>query len=300
MDYEKLSKMISGKTAFNVPMKNHTSLLIGGPAKILVLPKNQDDLKCLLNFAKKNSVQFVVIGNGTKLLVGDMGIDGIVIKMCGCFDDVQIQGTTATTGAGCLLPRASKLAADQGLSGLEFAVGIPGTIGGGIVMNAGAHGSSISDILTSVTVMDSDGRVHNYSREEIDFGYRRSGFQDGGSVILRADLDLKKSNMKEIQERMRQYAQWRKMNQPLEWPNAGSIFKNPSDISAGKLIDMAGLKTMRVGGAKISERHANFIINSGTATASDVLNLMLIIEEKVRQKSGVKLETDIRLLGQFK
>jgi UDP-N-acetylmuramate dehydrogenase len=300
MDYEKLSRMINGKIVFNEPMKNHTSLLIGGPAKIMVFPRNEDDLKCLLHFANKNGIQFVVVGNGTKLLVGDKGIDGIVVKMCGCFDDVQVKGATMTAGAGCLLPRVSKLAADQGLSGLEFAIGIPGTVGGGVFMNAGAHGSSISEILASVTAMGSDGKIYDFSREEVDYGFRRSSFQNSDLVILRANLNLKKSNPEVIKEKMQQYAQWRKTNQPLEWPNAGCVFKNPSDMSAGKLIDMAGLKGMRIGDARISEKHANFILNTGNATASDVLTLMSIIEEKIRQNSGIKLETEIRLLGQFK
>jgi len=293
-----LLKVIKGEIFFNEPMKNHTSLCIGGPAEVLVIPRNEYDLKFLLKFHKKNGIPLTVIGNGTKLLVSDKGVDGIVIKMSGCFDKVSISGTNVEVGGGHSLTNLSRLVADHGLSGLEFAVGIPGTVAGGVVTNAGAHGVSIKDVLTNVIVMNYKGEIQKYSKSDIYFEYRKGKFQNN-VIILNVRMKLVKDDIEKILERVHEHLRWRRKTQPLDLPNAGCIFKNPMGLFAGKLIDMAGLKGITVGGAKISEKHANFIINIGNATARDVKNLMNIVQKEVFRKSRIILEPEIKFLGRF-
>lgn len=295
-----LRKSVRGTLLFDEPMKNHTSLNIGGPADALVIPEDEQDLKNTLNIAKKNHVHLTIIGNGTKLLVGDEGINGITIKVSGCLDDICISEPKIKAGAGYSLAKLSEEAATSGLSGLEFAVGIPGTIGGGIVMNAGAHRSMISDLLTQVTALSASGRLRNYSKKDLVFGYRESMFQNNKDIILRAELILKKNKKEKIKKRMNEYKNWRRKRQPLKMPNAGSVFKNPSQNSAGKLIDLAGLAGLRKGNAKISEQHANFIINLGNAMASDVCELMKIAESRVFQEYSIRLVPEIRIIGRFR
>jgi len=292
-----LMGLIEGKILFNEPMKNHTSFCIGGPADALIVPKNENDLKNIINWVKESSIQLVVIGNGTKLLVSDEGILGIVIKISGCFDYVDIVGNKIEVGAGFSLPNLCKIVADRGLQGLEFAAGIPGTVGAGVVMNAGAHGHSISDVVTNVLAMGFEGETKEYSKNELRFGYRESIFQKKPSIILNVGMDLIKGDVEKIRNKMYENLQWRKQNQPLDFPNAGSIFKNPPDLIAGKLIDGAGLKGIRIGDAKISEKRANFILNLGNASASDVLSLIKITQTKVFKKYNVKLEPEIRLIN---
>ena len=292
-----LIRFVKGKILFDEPMKNHTSFCIGGPADALVIPKDEVDLKNLLNFVKKNDVTLTVIGNGTKLLVSDKGIDGITVKVSGCFNDITISGPRVKAGAGYSLAKLSTLAADYGLSGLEFAIGIPGTVGGGIIMNAGAHESMMSDVVTSVTAMSLEGQLKKYSKNNLEFGYRKSRLQNNKEIVLSVEMKLKKDKVEKIKKKMHEYIEWRKKNQPLNLPNAGSIFKNPIHIPAGKLIDMAGFKGMRMGDAKISEKRANFIVNLGKATAHDVLNLMNIVQKGVLEKHRINLEPEIRIIG---
>jgi len=291
--------LIKGEVLFDESMRNHTSFRIGGPAEVLVAPKDELDLKESLRFCGRIGVRPIVIGNGTKLLVSDEGIPGIVVKISGCLDSVFVSGTDVRVGAGRLLTNLSRSVSDQGLSGLEFAVGIPGTVGGGVVMNAGAHGSMMSDVVTNLTVMDLEGNINKRTRNELSFGYRHSGLQDGPGIIVTVEICLKKGDAEITRERMREYVRWRSENQPQGFPTAGSTFKNPADISAGKLIDMAGLKGLRIGNAKISEKHANFIINLGNARASDVLLLMRRTQEEVQKKFGVNLQPEIRVLGRL-
>ena len=295
-----LMKLIKGKVLFDEPLKNHTSFCIGGPADALIIPKDENDLKNLLNFAKKNGIPLTVMGNGTKLLVRDKGIDGVVVKIKGCFDKVTISGPKVKAGAGYLLANLSRLVANHGLSGLEFVVGIPGTVGGGVVTNAGAHGFMMSEIVTNVTVMNVEGKLKKYSKNDLGFGYRQSKLQNSKTIVLNVEIELKKDDVDKIEKRMREYIEWRKKNQPLDLPNAGSIFKNPTGIPAGKLIDMAGLKGMRLGDAKISEKRANFIVNLGNATAQDVLSLMKKVQKEVWEKYRIKLEHEIRIIGRFR
>jgi UDP-N-acetylmuramate dehydrogenase len=295
-----LMRSVKGTILFDELMKNHTTFRIGGPADALVIPKNEIDLKNLLYIVNKNNLALTVIGNGTKILVGDEGINGATVKVSGCLNAVVVTETIVKAGAGCSLANLSLFVADFGLSGLEFAVGIPGTVGGGVFMNAGAHGSMISDVVTSVTTLCPSGQLKRYSKNALEFGYRQSMFQKSEEIVLRAELSLKRDKKDEIKDKMLEYKDWRRKKQPLNVPNAGSIFKNPAHTSAGKLIDEVGLGGLKIGDAKISEEHANFIINLGNAAASDVLELMNIAEMKVFREYGVRLVPEIRLIGRFK
>ena len=293
-----LESTIKGTIIFREPMKNHTSFRIGGPADALIIPKNVEDVKNIIEIANREKILLHVMGNGTKLLVKDQGIRGIVIKICNVLNDVQFSDQAVTAGSGVLLSQLARLAADRALGGLEFAVGIPGTVGGAVVMNAGAHGRSMGDVITKVTVIDFKGSVSCLSKGELEFGYRESRLQKINVIVLSAELRLNKGDPKEIQKRMKNFLQWRKAVQPLSLPNAGCIFKNPEKNAAGRLIDLAGAKGMRIGDAEVSTSRANFIVNRGNASAQDVLNLMEIIQQMVEQKFGIKLIPEIKIVGE--
>jgi UDP-N-acetylmuramate dehydrogenase len=294
-----LMKLTKGDVLFDEPMKNHTSFRIGGPVEALVIPKSENDLRKLLSFHRKNSIPLTVIGKGTKLLVSDEGIDGIIVKISGCFSKVSISGTKARVGGGRSLANLSRLVADHGLSGLEFAVGIPGTVGGGVAMNAGAHGAMMKDVVTNVVAMNREGEIREYSKDDLDFRYRESKLLYSNVIVLSVQMNFVRNDVERILRTMHEYIQWRKKTQPLDLPNAGSVFKNPTGSSAAKLIDMAGLKGIRAGGARISEKHANFIANEGNATARDVRCLMSKMKKEVFEKFGIMLEPEIRFLGRF-
>jgi UDP-N-acetylmuramate dehydrogenase len=278
-------------------MKKHTSIRIGGPAEVLIIPQDESDLHRILLFADKASIPVTIMGNGTKLLVGDDGIPGIVVKITEGFDTVRISGDHVWAGAGCPLPRLSNLVAEEGLSGLEFSIGIPGTVGAAIIMNAGAHGHEIGDVVISVKAMRLNGEIYNKSKKELKFGYRESILQTSTSIVLSVELLLVPGDSLEIRDIMTEYLRWRRENQPQDLPNAGSIFKNPPGLVAGKLIDEAGLKGMIIGGAKISEKRANFFQNTGNATASDIFKLMKLSQEKVLDKYGIELVPEIQVMG---
>ncbi|RKY72375.1 MAG: UDP-N-acetylenolpyruvoylglucosamine reductase [Candidatus Latescibacterota bacterium] len=294
-----LKSLVKGNLLFDEPMKKHTSFRIGGPADALFVPIDEDDLKNILIFANENNVPINVIGNGTNLLVSDDGIAGIVIKMSDCFDSLIISGSTVITGAGYTLSKLSRLVADYGLSGLEFAVGIPGTIGGAVVMNAGAHGSSMSNVVTKVKVMDICGKVREMFKKDLKFEYRKSELQKCNRIVLGAEMELIKDDTGDIKKKMSKYLQWRRENQPLDMPNAGSIFKNPKNDFAGRLIDIAGCKGMKIGDAQVSELKANFIVNEANATASDVLKLMNVLQKIVLQKYNVRIVSEIKTMGRW-
>lgn len=286
-----------GATKFEEPLKNHTSFRIGGPADALIVPADAADLGNILAYANENGIRVEVIGNGTNLLVSDEGIDGIVVKIKGCFDSVIVSERGMTVGAGYLLSRLSRLAAKHGLTGLEFAVGIPGTIGGALVMNAGAHGGQMSDTVTRVTAMNSVGIVSTLAREELAYGYRKSNLQGLDLVVLEAEFETNRGNPTDILRNMTQFLEWRKQSQPLEFPNAGSIFRNPANDYAGKLIELSGCKGIRIGDAQVSDLHANFIINRGKATAWDVEALMAEVQRRVLETFGVALTPEVRVIG---
>lgn len=297
---EELTSIVKGNVLFDEPMKRHTSFHIGGPAEILVKPKDENDLRNILIFAHENNIPVNIIGSGTNLLISDNGIKGIVIKMSGCFNNAAISGKTVTVGAGYSLPKLSKLVANRGLSSLEFAVGIPGSIGGAVVMNAGAHGSAMSDIVTKVKVVNFRGKIRELSKKDLKFGHRKSELQEHNTIVLDVKMDLKKGKVGEIQDRMSKYLQWRRDNQPLDIPNAGSIFKNPPDDYAGRLIDLCRCKGLRVEEAQVSEKHANFIVNLGNAKADDIMALINMVQQKVKETFDIDLELEIKIIGEAK
>ena len=289
-----IKKIVSGALFFNESMRNHTSLQVGGPAEVLVVPRDDSDLIRLITFASENSIKTTIVGAGTKLLVSDHGVEGIVIKISDCLTDLKLLGCNVEVGAGFKLAKLSQFVGKRGLSGLEFAVGIPGTIGGGVVMNAGAHGFSLSDMVTSVRAITLTGERKEFGKEKLGFGYRSSLFQGSEMIVTSAKLFLRSDSVKSISEKMSSYLKWRKENQPLDFPNAGSIFKNPPNLIAGKLIDEAGLNGYVIGDAKVSEKRGNFIINLGNATASDIISLIDLVKKRVYEKFKVRLECEIR------
>ena len=293
---ESLRRDIKGEILLKELMEKHTSFRIGGPANIII-PKDVSDLKNILKLTSENNIPVTIIGNGTNLLVSDDGIEGVVIKIKDCLDDILINKQHVMVGAGCLLSKLSEVVANRGLSGLEFAIGIPGTVGGAVVMNAGAHGGEMSYVVTKVKVMDFKGEINELSKDDLEFGYRKSKLQNRDLIVLEVKMELKKDDVEKIKEKMAIYLEWRKKNQPIDIPNAGSIFKNPENDYAGRLIDFAGCKGMRVGGAHVSELKANFIVNIGNATAQDILNLMKKVHDTVLKKYGIKLVPEIKVIG---
>lgn len=287
------------KVRFNEPMSKHTTIKIGGNADVLVLPEETSDIINVLKFAKENNIPVTVIGNGSKLLVRDKGIRGIVIKISSKFSGYEINGDTIVACAGMSMPRLSRIAMKEGLSGLEFACGIPGVLGGGILMNAGAYGGEISDVLVRTKYIDENLEVKTLEHSEHNFSYRYSYFKDHKScIILSAEFKLTKKNEEEIKETMDKNSSSRKEKQPLEYPSAGSTFKRPEGFYVGTMIQELGLKGYEIGGAEISTKHAGFIVNKGGAKAEDVIALMNFVREKVFEKYGVKLENEIEIIGE--
>lgn len=280
------------------PMKLHTSFHIGGNARYFVLPSSVEEVVSLVGALKRSGAKYMVIGNGSNLLVSDKGYDGTVICIGKNMSDVRIDGNVITAFAGTLLSRIASVAQKNSLSGFEFASGIPGTLGGAVVMNAGAYGGEMKDVVTKTTYISKDGSVNTVVGEEHLFGYRKSVFTSE-DVILFSEISLKPGNRDEIKALMTDLNTRRKEKQPLEYPSAGSTFKRPDGYFAGKLIEDAGLKGYSVGGAMVSPKHSGFVINTGDATASDVANLIKHIQKTVHDKFGVLLETEVKFVGEF-
>ena len=297
---ENLEKIISKeRIKQNEPMKNHTSFKIGGPAEFYIKIKSIKELQKILEFAKKEKIKITILGNGSNVLVSDSGIKGIVIRTN--LKEIKIEPKEQNkieitvddaTPIGFL---AQKLLKEE-ITGFEEISGIPGTIGGAILMNAGAHGKEMKDIVTEITAIDYNGKIHKFTNEQAKFTYRNSIFSSGKYIILQAKIILEKGNAKEIKAKMDEYAQFRKEKQPIEYPSAGSTFKRGTDFITAKLIDDAGLKGYTIGGAKVSEKHAGFIINTGNATAQDVLDLAKYVTNKVYEKFGKKIEFEIKIV----
>lgn len=299
VNYENIENYIDGsKIKYNEPMKKYTTLKVGGNADVVVIPENIQDVKVTLNYAKENNIPVTVIGNGSKLLVKDGGIRGIVVKFGSKFANVDIDGEYVTVFSGMTLPRLAIIAKDNALSGLEFAAGIPGNVGGAVYMNAGAYGSEMSNVIVDVTYIDEEMNVQTIQNKDCKFAYRNSIFRTKNNVILCTKLKLVKGNKDEIEARMKQNQESRREKQPLEYPNAGSTFKRPEGYFVGKLIDDLGLKGYSIGGAQISTKHSGFIVNTGDATAKDVLKLIDYIKERVLEANNVKLEEEIIILGE--
>lgn len=294
------SKLNKENLYYDEPMAKHTSFKIGGPADVFIKVDNIEELKETLDLSKKNQIPLTIIGNGSNLLVTDKGIRGITAKLN--LKDIEIKNENnkqiikveAGVPVGLL---AQKLLKEE-ITGFEELSGIPGTIGGAVIMNAGAHGKELKDILKKVTAMDYNGNIHEFTNEECLFSYRNSRFQKEKYIILQATLILEKGNSQEIKEKMDEYMQFRKEKQPIEYPNAGSTFKRGEDFVTAKLIDEAGLKGYKIGGAQVSEKHAGFIVNVDNATAKDVIELTDYIKEKIEEKFGKKINLEIQIIGE--
>ena len=297
-----LEKIISKeKIKQNEPMKEHTSLKIGGPADFFIKVNCIEELKKILQFSKINKIPLTIIGNGSNLLVQDKGIRGIVLKVE--LKNIQIknidkENVEIIVDDGIQMGFFAQKLLKEEITGFEELSGIPGTIGGTVVMNAGAHGKEIKDIIKEVTAVDYDGNIHLFKNKQCEFEYRHSKFLEGKYIILQVKLLLKKGKKENIKSKMDEYAKYRKEKQPIEFPSAGSTFKRGTDFITAKLIDEAGLKGYSIGGAKISEKHAGFVINTGNATAQDVLDLVKYVTDKVYEKFGKKIELEIKVLGE--
>lgn len=297
---EKLEKILKKENIkYNESMKKHTTMKVGGEAKVLVEPESVEEIKQVIDFAKENNIAYYVIGKGSNLLVSDDGIDGIVIKISSKFSDIKVDGNTIYATSGASMPLVSITAKNNMLSGFEFACGIPGTIGGGVKMNAGAYGSEISNIVTEITYLDEDGSIKTIKNKDAKFGYRDSIFkQNDKLVILSAKFELeKKEENKEIEKIMSENNTSRRQKQPIELPNFGSVFKRPEGHFVGPMIIECGLQGYNVGDAQVSTKHAGFIVNLGNATCKDVEELIEIIKEKVYEKFNVHLETEVQFIG---
>lgn len=280
------------------PMSGHTTFRVGGPAEYYACPK-RSQIAPIIALCKSRETPWMVIGNGSNLLVGDKGIKGVVIELGKESSEITVEGSSLTAEAGVLLSSAARNAAEHGLAGMEFASGIPGTVGGAVAMNAGAYGGEMKHIVKKVTVLTMEGREEELSLQEMDFGYRHSCVFENRSIVLEAEFALEQGDMEEIRGRMAELRSRRSEKQPLEYPSAGSTFKRPEGYFAGKLIQDAGLRGYRVGDAQVSEKHCGFVINRGGATAAEIRRLISDVQEKVEAQSGVRLEPEVRFLGEF-
>ena len=281
------------------PMKNHTTFRIGGNAEVFAAPDSADGVERVLQICREENIPCTVIGNGSNLLVGDRGVCGVVLRMYRGYASIRIEGTDLYVQAGALLGQTAAAAAREGLTGLEFASGIPGTIGGAAAMNAGAYGGEMKDVLVWVKAIDRDGYVRQYAAAELELGYRTSRIQKEALVVLEVKLTLQQGDPVKIRERMEELKEQRVAKQPLEYPSAGSTFKRPEGYFAGKLIMDAGLRGFSVGDAQVSEKHCGFVINRGNATAADVMALVSQVQTIVEEKFGVQLELEVRRIGTF-
>lgn len=289
---------------FHEPMSQHTTFRVGGPADIFVTPGNESDLVKAINVCREVKIPYMIIGNGSNLLVGDQGIRGVVFQLYHTMAHVKFEVYDATTmlvraGAGVSLPKLAKMIAANGLTGFEFASGIPGTFGGALAMNAGSYGGEMKQCVYQVRAMNSEGEVLVLNLDQLQMGYRTSIIQKMNYVILEASLLLEKGDQEVINQRIEDLTRQRTEKQPLEWPSAGSTFKRPVGYFAGKLIEDAGLKGYRVGGACVSEKHSGFVINDGGSSAADILQLIVDVQRIVMEKFGVMLETEVRMIGEF-
>jgi len=301
-----LSRFWKGKIFWGKPMAHYSTLKVGGPAEAIISVANSEDLRILVCWLQKNDINWWIIGRGSNILVPDDGLAGVTIILEGDFTGIEKLGEPTVknggdkclvrAGGGCLLLKLVNYCTTHGLSGLEFAVGIPGSIGGAVVMNAGAWGCEIGDITVSVTLMDRSGNIFQQKGKSLGFTYRGWGMAPN-ILLLSATLALIPGDKEDIKAACKRFQELRKKNQPVAESSAGSFFKNPPQHSAGRLIDEAGLKGFSVGGAKISEKHANFIVNTGDATAADILNLMRVVQERVFKRFGIKLEPEVHILG---
>lgn len=297
-----LEKLCDGAALFDEPLARWTSLKVGGPAGALVMPRSLNALGQILAFVRQEGAPYFVIGRGTNLIVKDRGFHGVVISLKMGFKKMTVMDpkdsptVLVTVEGGVYLPQLVRFTAKAGFSGLEFAAGIPGSIGGAISMNAGSWGGEIKDCLQEISVLDEEGEVRRWESSRISFGYRTL-LTPKRSTILSGAFCLERSNPGQVQDMVTSNLARKRATQPLRQPSAGSIFKNPAGMAAGKLIEMAGLKGIRCGGALVSRKHANFIVNTGGATASDILSLLGLVRDQVQARFGVKLEPEVEIIG---
>ena len=294
-----LENIMAGSGIFmEEPMKKHTTFRVGGPADVLVQP-DETALAAILALCRQYHVSYSFIGNGSNLLVGDKGIRGVVIEMTDPMGNIEVDGTKITAQAGAMLSKIANTAASNGLGGMEFAAGIPGSVGGAVVMNAGAYGREMKDIIEKVYVLDENGAQLELDRDALDLGYRHSCIPEKKYIVTKVVLELVPRNEAEIRSEMKELNEKRAEKQPLQYPSAGSTFKRPEGYFAGKLIMDAGLRGYQVGGAQVSEKHCGFVINKGDATAADICQLMQDVADKVQAQFGVVLEPEVKMIGEF-
>lgn len=294
---EQLEREIRGRILCGEPLARYTSFGIGGPADIMVFPEGEGDVRAALQLCGQEGTPYLVLGGGSNLLVRDGGFRGVVLHLDGVFTQLNVEERRVSAGAGVRLSRLVAFCSRHALSGVESLAGIPGTVGGAVKGNAGAFGGSIADHLVEVRLLTHEGDEQSFSREQMDFSYRRSSLPDG-CVVLEAALDLERGDAGEIRRRISESLVQRNRGQPVEWRSAGSVFKNPRGDYAGRLVEKAGLKGVRIGGACISPKHGNFIINLGGATAADVLALIDLMKDRVWERMQVELELEVRVVGE--
>ncbi len=298
--YDYIEKIVPQENIlFDEPMSRHTTFRVGGPAKCLIKVNDKDQMKKLIPYLHKTGQKFFILGNGSNLLVGDKGYSGILVKLGDGMEDVTVEGERMKISAGTLLSKAASIARENELTGMEFSSGIPGTVGGAIVMNAGAYGGEMKQIVESVEVMDKEGGILVLDNDTMEFGYRTSVIKSRPFIVLETVLRLQKGKREEISGKMEELSRLRREKQPLEFASAGSTFKRPEGYFAGKLIMDAGLRGFSIGGARVSEKHCGFIVNSGNATAADIREVIEEVQQCVKAKFGVSLEREVIYLGDF-
>lgn len=297
--YKELLKVLPAEIIkFNEPMREHTSFKIGGPVDLMVLPQNTGEVIKAAVWCRRNNVPLFIFGLGSNLLVREKGIRGVAVKIGHGLDKVVINGHEITAEAGISLADLSLTAAENGLRGLEFAEGIPGSLGGAVVMNAGAYQGEMKNIVAEVTVIDAEGNLKSLSNRELNFGYRRTILQNSPLILISVLLQLEPGHREDIKNRMAGFRQQRQQKQPLELSSAGSVFRRPEGFYVGPMLEELGLKGFTIGGAQVSEKHAGFIVNIGNATADDVLKLIIHIQGLVKQKFDIDLQTEILVAGE--
>ncbi|MCF2668429.1 UDP-N-acetylmuramate dehydrogenase [Faecalicatena contorta] len=298
--YNELLKIMSEEQVkTEEPMKNHTTFRVGGPAEFFVMPRTAEEVKKVIDLCRRESFPYYIIGNGSNLLVSDQGYRGVVLQIYKEMSYIEIEENVVVAQAGALLSAIANKALENGLTGFEFAAGIPGTLGGACVMNAGAYGGEMKDVLEEVTVLTEEGEVLIIPKENLELGYRTSIIARKGYIVLEARIQLREGEKEAIKSLMEELKDKRVSKQPLEYPSAGSTFKRPEGYFAGKLIQDAGLRGFSVGGAQVSEKHCGFVINRENATAADVAELMRQVSARVEEEFGVKLEPEVKRLGEF-
>lgn len=298
--YEYLTSVVPKEDILlNEPMKNHITFRVGGEAKALLRINSVHQLQKLIPYLNSVNEPFYVIGNGSNILVGDQGYNGVILELGNQFSEIKIEDGVLVASAGALMSSIARVAYDNEYTGFEFASGIPGTIGGGVVMNAGAYGGELKDVVSEVTVLDAEGRLFTIPNEEMEFGYRTSIIKFRPYTVIEVRISLSKGTAADIKARMDELNSQRRLKQPLEYPSAGSTFKRPEGYFAGKLIMDAGLSGFTIGGAQVSQKHCGFVINKGDATAADVYEVIREVQKKVKEQFDVNLEPEVIFLGSF-